>query len=323
MAQTDLPLAELRAYTPDLEVPADFDRFWSGTLADARSHPLAVRFEPVETGLTVVDTFDVTFAGFGGAPVCAWLHVPVGSREPLPAVVEYVGYGGGRGLAHERLLWAAAGYAHLVMDTRGQGSEWSTGDTADPEAPTQPSHPGFMTQGILSPATYYYRRVMTDAVRAVEAVRAHPAVDPTRVAVTGGSQGGGLSLAVGALASDLAGVAPDVPFLADFPRAITVAETDPYGEIVRYLKVHRDHVERVLSTLAYFDVAILGRRATAPALFSVGLMDQICPPSTVYAAYNYYGGPKEIVEYPFNDHEGGQGFHDAAKLRWLAGILRS
>jgi cephalosporin-C deacetylase len=111
---------------------------------------------------------------------------------------------------------------------------------------------------------------------------------------------------------------PDVPFLADFPRAITFTHANPYTEIVRYLKAHRDHVDRALATLAYFDVAILGRRATAPALFSVGLMDQICPPSTVYAAFNHYGGPKQITEYPFNDHEGGQGFHDVVKLRWLA-----
>ena len=48
-----------------------------------------------------------------------------------------------------------------------------------------------MTRGILEPETYYYRRLITDAVRAVEAVRAHPAVDASRVVVTGGSQGGG------------------------------------------------------------------------------------------------------------------------------------
>lgn len=319
MPQFDLPLAELRAYSPQLAVPADLDAFWAGTLADARGHELAVTCTPIDTGLTVVDTFDVGFAGYGGTTIRAWLHLPAGRSEPLPAVVEYLGYGGGRGLPHERFLFAAAGYAHFVMDTRGQGSTWSVGDTPDPEASGAPFHPGFMTQGILDPSTYYYRRVFTDAVRAVEATRTLAAVDPTRIAVTGGSQGGGISLAVAALVPDLAAVMPDVPFLSDFPRAVTFADSEPYGEVVRYLKAHRDHTDRVLQTLSYFDVAALGRSAAAPALFSVGLMDQICPPSTVYAAFNRYAGPKEIVEYPFNDHEGGQGFHDRAKLSWLAG----
>ncbi len=313
----DLPLAELRAYTPDLAVPEDLDAFWAMTLADARSHDLAAAFTRIDSGLTVIDTFDVTYAGFGGAPIRAWLHVPAGAREPLPAVVEFVGYGGGRGLAHERILWATAGYAHLVMDTRGQGSTWSVGDTPDPDVGGGPAHPGFMTRGVLDPVTYYYRRVFTDAVRAVEAARAHPSVDPTRVAVSGGSQGGGISIAVAALADGITAVASDVPFLSDFPRAISLVNTDPYSEIARYLKAHRDHVDRVLATLAYCDVAILGRRAKAPALFSVGLMDETCPPSTVFAAYNHYGGPKEILVYPFNDHEGGEGFQDVARMRFF------
>jgi cephalosporin-C deacetylase len=313
-----MPLAKMRAYAPDLPPPADLDDFWSTTLTETRSHDLAVTFRPVDTGLKVVESFDVSYAGFGGSRVRGWLHLPVGRSGPLPAVVEYLGYGGGRGLPHERFLWAAAGYAHLVMDTRGQGSTWSVGETADPGSDGAPAHPGFMTRGILDPTTYYYRRVFSDAVRAVEAVRAHEAVDSRRVAVTGSSQGGGLSVAVAGLVPDLAAVAPDVPFLSDFPRATTLMDTEPYAEIGRYLKVHRDHVERVFATLAYFDVAILGRRANAPALFSVGLMDETCPPSTVYAAYNHYGGPKAIREYPFNDHEGGEGFHEVAAMEWLA-----
>jgi cephalosporin-C deacetylase len=323
MAQSDLPLAELRAYTPALQVPADMESFWASTLEAARRHDLDVTCQAIDNGLAVIDTFDVTYAGYGGSPIRAWLHLPVTRSGPLPAIVEYVGYGGGRGLAHERVLWAAAGYAHLVMDTRGQGSSWIVGDTPDPDAGGAPFHPGFMTQGILDPATYYYRRVFTDAVRAVEAARTLDSVDPTRVGVTGGSQGGGISLAVAGLVPDLAAVMTDVPFLTDFPRAITFADSNPYGEIVRYLKAHRDHVDRTLATLAYFDTANLARTARAPALFSVGLMDDICPPSTVYAAFNHYGGPKEMREYPFNDHEGGQGFHDVAKLAWLAERLRA
>ena len=232
--------------------------------------------------------------------------------------MEFGGYGSGRGLAHERIFWAIAGYAHLMMDTRGQGSSWFIGETPDPDGDGAAAQAGFMTQGILDPATYFYRRVFTDAVRAVETIRTHAAVDAGRVAVAGGSQGGGISLAAAGLVPDLAGVITDVPFLCDFPRSTTLVDTNPYGEIVRYLKAHRDHTERAMRTLSYFDGAVLARSAKAPALFSVGLMDDICPPSTVYAAFNAYGGPKEIREYPYNEHEGGQGFHDRVKLRWLA-----
>lgn len=324
MAQFDLPLDELRRYQPALPEPADLGEFWAGTLSEARAHPLDATFTPVDNQLAVIDSWDVRFAGFGGTPVRGWLHLPAQRAEPLPAVVEYIGYGGGRGLVHESILWAAAGYAYLIMDTRGQGSGWSPGDTPDDYPQTSgPAHPGFMTRGITDPATYYYRRVFTDAVRAVEAVQAHEAVDPARVAVTGGSQGGGISLAVAALVPGLAAVMPDVPFLCDFPRATTLVDTLPYAEIVRYLKVHRDHAGQALRTLAYFDGAVLARLATAPALFSVALMDETCPPSTVFAAYNHYAGSKDIRVYPYNDHEGGEAFHTAEQLRWLAGLLGS
>jgi cephalosporin-C deacetylase len=316
--QFDLPIDQLRDYRPDLAVPDDLAAFWAATLADARRRPIDATFEPIDNGLAVIDTFDVTFRGFGGSQIRGWLHLPVSRRGRLPGVVEFAGYGSGRGLPHERIFWAIAGYAHLFMDTRGQGSSWFVGETADPDTSGAAAQGGFMTQGILDPATYFYRRVFTDAVRAVEAIRVHDAVDAARIAVAGGSQGGGISLAAAGLVLDLAGVVTDVPFLCDFPRATTLADTEPYGEIVRYLKAHRDHTERVARTLSYFDGAILARSARAPALFSVGLMDDICPPSTVYAAFNAYAGPKEIREYPFNAHEGGQGFHDVEKLRWLA-----
>jgi cephalosporin-C deacetylase len=323
MPQYDLPPDQLRAYRPELAEPGDLEEFWTRTLRQARSHPLSAEFVAVENQLAVVNSYDLSFAGYGGTTVRGWLHLPAGHQEPLPAVVQYIGYGGGRGLVHENLLWAVAGYAHLVVDVRGQGSGWSVGDTPDEHADAgSPAVPGFMTRGILDPETYYYRRVFTDAVRAVEAVRTLPAVDAGRVAVTGGSQGGGIALAVAGLVPDLMAVLPDVPFLCDFPRATVLVDSNPYAEIALYLKAHRDHVTRVFDTLAYFDGAILGRRATAPALFSVALMDRICPPSTVYAAYNYYAGDKDIRIYPYNDHEGGQGFHDIEKLQWLSQMLK-
>ncbi|MDI1463448.1 acetylxylan esterase [Catellatospora sp. KI3] len=320
MPHYDLSADELAAYRPQLPRPDDLRQFWEGTFDEAAAWPLHAAFSAVDTGLTVIDTYDTRFTGAGGATIRAWLHLPANrSTAPLPTVVEYVGYGGGRGLPHERHLWAAAGYAHLVVDTRGQGSAWSVGHTPDP-APDggQPAYPGFATRGIEHRDTYYYRRVYTDAVRAVQAARAHPAVDRQRVAVAGSSQGGGIALAVSALADDIWAVMADVPFLCHFRRGASITDREPYAEIARYLRVHRDREHQVFSTLAYFDAAALVTDSAAPALFSVALMDQVCPPSTVYAAYNHYRGPKQIRAYPFNEHEGGEGHHQIQQLRWLA-----
>jgi cephalosporin-C deacetylase len=321
MPLVDMPLEQLRSYRPDRTEPADFDDFWAATLLEARKHELEPEFVPVDSGLRAFDVSDVTFSGYGGERIKAWLVVPAGATEPLPCVVEYPGYGGGRGLPHDVLLYGAAGYAHLMMDIRGQGSGWRTGDTPDREPDANPHHPGFMTRGVLSPQTYYYRRVATDAVRAVEAVRAHPLVDADRVAVAGGSQGGGLTLMVAGLVPDLAAALPDVPFLCHYRRALDLSSTDPYLEIERYLKIHRDHVDQVFTTLSYFDGLNFAARASAPALFSVGLLDPVCPPSTVFAAYHHYAGDKSMEIYHFNAHEGGESFHGRARLRFLRAQL--
>jgi cephalosporin-C deacetylase len=312
----DLSLDELRAYRPQVPEPADFDEFWAETLKEARSFDLDPVFEPVDNRMALVRTFDVTFPGYGGQPVKAWLTAPPGDG-PFPAVVQYQGYGGGRGVPHQHLLWAAAGYVHLVMDTRGQGSGWSLGDTPDPEG-SGPQSPGFMTRGITAPQTYYYRRVYTDAVRAVETARSHPLVDRSRVAVHGSSQGGGITIAVAGLVADLTAALPDVPFLCHFNRAVGLTDKDPYAEIVRYLMIHRTEEERVRRTLSYFDGVHFARRATIPALFSTALMDDTCPPSTVFAAYHAWAGAdKDIRVYTFNGHEGGSFDQGTVLLDWL------
>ena len=317
MPRTDLSPAELAAYAPEVAEPDDFDDFWAGTLGEAREHDLGLRVTPVRTPYRTVEVQDVTFAGFGGDPISAWLLRPTGVAAPQ-VVVEFLGYGGGRDLPGTQLHWASAGYTHLLVDTRGQGSVWGGGGTtADPHG-SGPSAPGFLTKGVADPATYYYRRVFTDAVRAVEAARALPGVDPAAVAVTGGSQGGGITLAVAGLVPDLRTVMPDVPFLCHFERAVEICDRDPYLELTRYLSVHRGAAEQTFRTLSYFDGVNFARRASAPALFSVALMDQICPPSTVYAAYHAYAGPKEIAVYAFNDHEGGLSHQRLRQADWLA-----
>jgi cephalosporin-C deacetylase len=322
MPRFDLPVAELRSYRPAVQTPDDFDEFWARTLAESRAVAQPPTLTRVESPLTLVEVYDVSFSGFGGDAVRGWFVVPAGASGPLPTVVEFNGYGGGRGLPHERLAWAASGYAWAFMDTRGQGSAWGTGgDTPDPHG-TGASAPGFMTRGIDAPEQYYYRRVFTDAALFIDAMRGLDQVDDARVAVTGGSQGGGIAIAAAGLSDGLVGVMPDVPFLCHFERAVGLTDRDPYNEIVRYLSVHRDAVDQTFRTLSYFDGANFAARAAAPALYSVALMDPICPPSTVYAAANGHLGGAEVIEYPFNEHEGGQGMHWQRQAAWLAARLQ-
>nr|WP_203614178.1 acetylxylan esterase [Streptomyces sp. SID13726] len=322
-----MPTRELEQYRPEVQEPPDFDEFWRDTLKEAAQRDVLVSARPVESGLRLTDTWDVTFRGFAGDPVRAWFSRPAGAPELLPAVVEFAGYGRGRGLPHERLTWVSAGYAHLLMDNRGQGDQYGNGGaTPDPHT-SSPGGPGPAVRGLLDPRDYHYRRLITDAVRAVTAVRALPGVDGGRVAAVGNSQGGGLALAVAGLVPDLAATVVTAPFLCGIRRALDLTDASPYGEISAYLSVHRDAAEAAYRTLSYVEGVSFARRAAAPAHFGVGLRDTVCPPSGAYAAFNRYAEltgadpRKEIRAYPYNGHEGGDAVQVRRQLDWLGEVL--
>jgi len=174
-----------------------------------------------------------------------------------------------------------------------------------------------MTRGIMDPRSHYYTRLFVDAARAVDAARGWPAGAGRPIVTAGASQGGGLAIAAAHLAGGIAATLPDVPFLAHPERALEVTDTTPYRELAEYCKVRPDRVTQVFATLAYLDVVNHARRARAAALFSVGLADTITPPSTVFAAFNHYAGPKDIAVYPYSGHEGGGTQHFLAQLAYL------
>ena len=315
MALFDFPLEELRSYRPVRSEPDDFDAFWQRTMAETNAFPLNPTFATIDARLPLVHVEDVRFNGFNGEPISGWFIRAAQQTEPGPCLVRFHGYGNGRWLPADWLLWPNSGYSILVMDTRGQGA--GPGATPDPHLGSHPQQTGFMTRGILDPDEFFYRRVYSDAVRSVDAALAHPLVDPTRVFVSGPSQGGGVTQAVVGLRHDLAGALIDVPFLTHFRRAIEITDSAPYGEISTYLAKSREDEAAVYRTLDYFDGLNFVARSTTEALYSVGLMDAVCPPSTVYAAFNHYGAPAEMVEWKFNGHEGGGLSQHSLQLDWL------
>jgi cephalosporin-C deacetylase len=317
---SDLTLDELRAYRPEVAEPADFDEFWAGELTAARAEGDEPSFEPVDGPVRHAEVFDVTFPGYGGEPVRGWLLVPRELGGDAAVIVEFIGYGGGRGHPLDWLGWSCAGHPHLIMDTRGQGSAWRSSDTPDLSDGGAPAAPGFMTRGIGDPRGYYYTRLFIDAARATDAARRHPATAGRPLVTTGRSQGGGLSIAAAHLGTDIAAALPDVPFLAHPRRAADITDANPYAELARYCRVHGDRTEQVFATLSYIDVVNHAKRASAPALFSVGLTDDITPPSTIFTALHHYAGPADIAVYPYSGHEGGETRHFLAQLAFLASL---
>jgi cephalosporin-C deacetylase len=318
--QFDMSLEELRRYRPSVDEPDDFDDYWAEAMAVAGSRALDVEVAPADSVVTAIDVSDVRFTGHGGARIAAWLLVPPNVAADTPVIVEFVGYGGGRGRPTEWLGWSCAGFPHLVMDSRGQGGGWRGADTPDVGATGVPGARGFLTSGLDAPAQHYYTRLFVDAARALSVPAALPQLADRRVVATGTSQGGGLALAAANLDKNVSAVAADVPFLSNFRRAVTVTDSAPYLEISDYCRLYPQRVAQVFSTLSYFDVVNHARRLGVPALFSVGLADLITPPSTVFAAFNHYAGEKAIEVYEFNGHDGAATTHFERKVAFVRAL---
>ncbi len=324
MPSIDYPLEKLLEYRPPLTARPDFDEFWKRTLSEARAVDLNPLIEPVDYPIKSLHVNRLSYAGYGGDRIKGLYILPDKADGKLPPVIVYHGYSGGAGQVHLHLPWLLMGCAVIAVDTRGQG-----GETGDPAGYHDGTIGGWMTQGLTDPDDYYYRRAYTDCVRAVDFAASRDELDLTKLTITGGSQGGGLSLAVAGLEPRVKFTMADVPFLCHFGRATDIAANGPYQELQRYFAKYPDRVELGYATLSYFDGMNLASRTQSQGrmLWSVALWDDVCPPSTVFAAYHHCPVPidedrKQIAIYPYNKHEGGGGIHKERQIAWLSNALR-
>jgi cephalosporin-C deacetylase len=318
MGSVDWPLEKLVDYRPESTAQDDFEAFWCRNKAESKKVPLNATFEPLENSLPQANVYDVSFDGADGVRVKGWFVTPKAQDGPLPTVVQFIGYSGGRDYPHALSAHVLNGFCAFIMDSRGQGG--ATGQTLTTSHGAQR---GFITHGILNKEEYYYRNFYLDTVRAVEAAAEREEVDETRIAAIGGSQGGALTIACAALSDQVKVMAPDVPWLSHFRRSVDIA-VGPYEEITEFLKKHPEHIEQAFDTLSYFDnMNLVEMVKVSHAYYSVGLWDDICPPSTVYASYNRLPDSveKSIAVYPYNKHEGGHNLHQHRKLGWLREVL--
>jgi cephalosporin-C deacetylase len=308
----DKQLEALNSIDVPLTRRPDFQIFWKEALAKVKRVPLNIKMRRIETAFPGIEAFDLTFEGLDGTDVNAWFLLPVQAKEgKVPCVVRYHGSSGSRGVPADHAAWLLTGSAVLAMDHRMQGGRTgsNTGFTGGP------AYDEFIF-GIEDKSKYYFYHAVTDALRAVETVLQQDNIDHGRIAVEGGSQGGGASLIVSALHPSISLCLADVPSFSYMEKRL-FDKTGAANVIAELIKRHPEMLDTVCETLSYFDNINHAENIKCPVLVSVGLKDNVCTPDTVFASYNRIRSPKRISVYPFGEHGGGGAVHFEVKLSFL------
>jgi cephalosporin-C deacetylase len=315
----DMPLEELQTYRGTNPRPEDFSSFWDVALAEMRALDQEIELERADFQTPFARCSHLHFTGVGGACIHAKLLQPKGLDEPGPAVLVFHGYSLDSGDWYDKLGYVAQGFTVAALDCRGQG-----GLSEDAGGVKGWTLKGHIVRGLEdSPEALLYRQIFLDTAQLAGIVMAMPEVDGQRVGSCGGSQGGGLALACAALERRIKRVAATFPFLCDYQRVWEIDQAqNAYVELRdwfrRFDPTHARERE-VFTRLGYIDVQHLASRIQAEVLMAVGLMDQVCPPSTQFAAYNKIQSAKSMELYPDYEHETLPGWADTV-FEFMTGL---
>ncbi len=308
---------EEQTYLPPQTKQADFAAFWQQTLWELATIPLNIKREKQEYPSRYFTIEEISYDSLYQEKIVGWYIYPTKRTDPMPCVIEYLGYMVNRGEPFQYFQWAQLDVAVLVFDVRGQGG--ATADQAPYPAPTMNFPIG---KGLLQKENGYQRRIYCDSVRAIEVAKQLPEIDSSKLILSGASQGGALSLAAAALSNEkIAMVMADVPSNCDIENRIA-AETGSYQEIAHFLRKYPDLEAEILKNQSYFDLKNFAAQILAPVYASVGGKDPICPAHNFFALYNRLPGEKYLSFYPYNYHDGGGNAHCRKKLQLLQKIIQ-
>jgi cephalosporin-C deacetylase len=286
----------------------DFDDFWRKRKQELADIDPCFKIIKDDRSTGDVNVYLVEMQSYGNILIRGWYTVP-NKPGPHPAILSVPGYNGDMQPYTQR-----KNVATLALNPRGHGN---SKDDIDPKGKE------FMFLGFSpgSPESYIYTGVYMDCVRAVDFLVSRLEIDPSRIGVEGGSQGGGLSFATAALDSRICFCAPDIPWLGDWTGYLAAAPwpNEHYQELIdEHPGLTNNDIN---SFLSYFDTMNMADWIACPVLMSVGLQDSVCPPRTAFATYNRVKTEKTYYVYPFTDHSV-EPEHQMLKNEWMATILR-
>ena len=309
----DMPLEQLPHYQGINPRPDDHEAYWQRALAEQRTTDPAAELVPADFQTDFAECFHLYFTGTRAARVHAKFLRPKSAAAPGLAVLMFHGYAGDSGPWLDKLGFVAQGFTIAAMDVRGQG-----GRSQEPGGHRGPTLNGHAIRGLDGPSEdLFYRDIYLDTVQLARVIMDLPGVDPDQVSATGPSQGGALTLACAALEPRIRRAAPVYPWLTDIKRVYDLrgaTGVTAYDELADWFRRHDPRHEReaeIFTRLGYVDVQFLVPRIQAEVMLFVGLMDDICLPSSQYAAYNKITAPKSVIHYPDFAHEELPGHQDA------------
>lgn len=310
MPLIDMPLEELKRYNGTNPRPDDFDTYWDDALTEMRAMEPQMELIPSDFKAPFAECFDLYFTGVGGARIHSLYARPKDCKGLHPAVLQFHGYTGNAGDWMDKLSYVGMGFSVAAMDCRGQG-----GLSQDVGGVLGNTHQGHIIRGLDdAKERMLFRNIFLDTAQLAGIIMNMPEVDAERVGAMGGSQGGGLTLACAGLEPKIRKLAPVYPFLSDYKRVWEMdLAVNAYEELRTYFRnfdpTHSRENEIFLK-LGYIDIQNLAERIKGEVLMATGLMDNICPPSTQFAAYNKINSKKNVVLYPDFGHEWLPGFAD-------------
>jgi cephalosporin-C deacetylase len=210
-------------YQSKVTKPADFEAFWQGVLRQAEAIPLAAEVvpDPLRTSADI-EVFQVFYDSLDHVRIAACYCRPTQRAERAPAILFLPGYQMDPPIPKE---WARRGYIALSVAPRGKLRS---------NRQFNPGYPNLLTYNLVDRHTYAYRGFYVDTWRGIDFLLSRPEVDPTRLGVTGTSQGGGLTVCTAAMRPEIRAAAAGAPYLCGFMDAIALTHTYPYEEIVRH-----------------------------------------------------------------------------------------
>lgn len=309
------------AIKPTQQDPSDFDQFWANGKAALAKLPIDAKLTLLpEYGNSSVDCYHLNLQNVGaGAAPSRFYGILCEPKAPgkYPALLSVPGAGVRpyRGLA----AMAARGIITLQVGIHGIPV---TMDQSVYDSLGAGALAGYNTFGLDNRDRYYYRRVYLGCVRANDFLTSHPKWDGAHLAVTGGSQGGALSIVTAALDPRVRGLAAYYPALSDVTGYLQ-NRAGGWPHMFRATEgpqLHRsaDKIE----TSRYYDVVNFARRIKVPGLYTWGFNDETCPPTSMYSAYNVIPGQKKLMLAIETGHNNVPE-QVAAVEEWLVSFLRT